>query len=981
MSRVAPARTVPELLGRRAATTPGAPALEMARGSTLSFEAWEARSNAAARGLAHAGVEPGAAVAMVFNSRGWIDLAVAYVAAQKVGATAVPLSPGLAIADITRVLTDCGAALVVTEASLGQMADATASCSLADLEAGQATAALDEVPAASDAELRYPVGALRPAQAQRWSHADILGLLGHGDPAVVSGPSQLWAAEPGVFVHAFPAGSRAAIAAFVASLDASRGPSVAMAGSGPFGIMDPHQLRSMISNQRPASVGMSGAAARALVDTAPDRVDDLSSLKLLVLTADPGLQVLDALSASFPDATTSVLSGAYFDDAACRRPTSMAGAVEAPVAGSQVGMVWYEQFTPGSFNLPPLTRRYQGPLDVSAMESALNEIMARHDALRATFSIIDGEPIQIFLPPAPFRLPVIDLGACPDAEAGNRLDDLIAEARNRPFDLSTGPLFAPTLVRLAPEDHVMIIRVHHSVFDDASVDPFRAELSALYTAFTSGQPSPLPPLRGSFADVCRQERPMVTGASPTAERSFWRGELAGAPATMELPIGDPDQPAGAPLRAADPVRVELGTDVAAAMRTLAHDERATVFMVALAAFAVVLGRYCEADDLVLSTLNARRHSRDDEAMIGCFATKIVLRLSLAGDPSFAEVIRRTRRAVMTAIAHKDMAFEAVVQDELGSRAAVHGLSARVSVKFQAAVTSVQRLSLPGLTISAVPATPPSPPPHFLSAATTAAQRPVPIWGAGLYEGTFLGLSLSEAGERLAMTAEGVFHPPAVRRLLGHVVDVATESVRSPKEPISKLVMSGEGRLERRRTADEAVDLDGFAVDPARIEAALADCPGLARVAIVVREDGDGRRRLVAYVVAASGSSAPALGQLRRHLWTKIPGYAWPAAMVTVDDLPEDVDPAQLPAPLDDRDDSRGPDAGEAVLSALWAEAGGAGDIEPSRNYWQSFSFLDAVTAARQCGIDAGVRMVTRNRTVEALAVDLAAQTGSDVGRP
>ncbi|MDQ3932455.1 MAG: AMP-binding protein, partial [Actinomycetota bacterium] len=164
------------------------------------------------------------------------------------------------------------------------------------------------------------------------------------------------------------------------------------------------------------------------------------------------------------------------------------------VAFSQEGMVWHERFAPGCQNLPGLARRYRGPLDVGALARALDEIVRRHGALRTNFEVRDGRLVQVVRAHRSRRLAVSDLSGLPPDEREEQVEWLVAEAGRRPFDLVTEALFEPTLVRLAEDDHVLIIRTHHSVFDDWSVGVFRRELAMLYSAYADGEASPLPEL-------------------------------------------------------------------------------------------------------------------------------------------------------------------------------------------------------------------------------------------------------------------------------------------------------------------------------------------------------------------------------------------------------------------------------------------------------------------------------------------------------
>ncbi|HEX3394735.1 MAG TPA: condensation domain-containing protein [Acidimicrobiales bacterium] len=469
----------------------------------------------------------------------------------------------------------------------------------------------------------------------------------------------------------------------------------------------------------------------------------------------------------------------------------------APVAFSQEGMLWQEQFVPGSQNLPPLVRRFRGPLRVDVLEAAIDEIVRRHEPLRSRFELRDGRPVQIVAPHRPVPLPVHDLSALAPAHRDAELASALAHA-GRPFDLVGGPLFAPALFRFTPDDHVVVFRVHHSVYDDWSVSVFRRELSALYAAFAAGEASPLAELTVGFAEFSRNQRRRLAGPVGAAQLAWWKSHLAGAPWCAQLPIDDPDRVEGSPQHSARPVTVELGAELHAGVRALARRRRATPFMAMLAAFEVLVHRYTGQDDLLMASVVANRNRPELEPMIGCFTKKILLRQDMAGDPTFAEVLDRTRVSVLGALPNQDLPFETVLQETLGAAAAEHGLAPYVGVMFQGVTPQVDEVVLPGLTTSGYDTSATTTRAHFaagddeapLDGGTDGADTGTPDhvrpWGDGLYAGTFLILSLVETPQAMSLVARGAFHRPAVERLLDSFVTLLADIVDGPERPISEL---------------------------------------------------------------------------------------------------------------------------------------------------------------------------------------------------
>ncbi len=670
------------------------------------------------------------------------------------------------------------------------------------------------------------------------------------------------------------------------------------------------------------------------------------------------------------------------------------GTETAPVAFSQEGMLWHEQFAPGSFNLPPLVRRYQGHLDVAALGRALDELARRHAPLRTTFDVVDGRPRQRIGVHRPRLLPVTDLRRLDPGRQRAEVGQVIADAAGRPFDLTKGPLFDPVLFELGEDDHVLVIRLHHLVFDDWAVDPFRRELAVLYSAYAARQEPRLPDISLEFGDFCRHQRRLLAGLAGSRELAYWRRELAGAPLTVDLGIEDPQRPRGSPHAAAGPLHQALSPALVQPLRAMARQQRTPLYMAMLAVFAVVAHGCTGQDDLLLASVVANRNTAELEPLIGCFTKKILLRLRLAGDPAFPELMGRVRSTVLGALAHQDLSFETVVQDALGGDAAVHGLVPDVSVMFQAETPRQAKLVLPGLTLSGYDTGKPARQPHFASGdegpsapsggTEDGGGADRPAWGAGLYGGTFLILSVLEDQDGVSLVARGVFHPPAVRRLLVRFEEVLAQAVAHPDGTLSTLAAAaGSGpppRSEGRSGPGPMVSLGGFMVELGRIRDVIASCPGVADAAVVVRKAGPGPERIVGCIVAdGDAGRVPTLAELRVRLWAELPGYAWPAELAVLAAVPRTadggVDVDALTAPEGSRhhvaQTVADATADEGLFSSLWSEVLGGGPVGVDANYWQRFSFVEVLRRARRSGADPTAEQVRRNRTVQTLSVDLA----------
>ncbi len=501
---------------------------------------------------------------------------------------------------------------------------------------------------------------------------------------------------------------------------------------------------------------------------------------------------------------------------------------------------------------------------------------------------------------------------------------------------------------------------------------FRRELSALYATFLGGGQPPLEELPVSFTDFARAQRRRLAGVEGARQLSYWKRRLHGAPLALQLPIGDPERPPGSPQPSAAPVAVELPPELHAGVRALARRQKATVFMTLLSAFQVLVHRWTGQSDLLLSSVVANRNRRELEGLIGCFSKKILLRLTASGDPTFSEVLAGAREVLLEALANQDLPFETVLQEALGNSAAEHGLVPYPVVMFQGVAPPPAEVALPGLTSSGFDTSATTRRLHFAAGDEEGLpDEPVP-WGAGLYSGTFLILSVVEEAGALSLSARGAFHHPAVEHLLASFRALLLDVVAHPDRRVSELDVPLPAFVERGDAG--AVELRGFTVDPGVIEAALANCPGVGDLALARREVA-GAERLVVYVVP--DGEPPSLTDLRVRLWCRLPGYAWPAAMVLVPQLPRrpggELDREALPPP-----DANPPVAGpaeEAALAAAWAEALGVERLTPGANYWQSFSFLEAAAGLSRAGLPLPPSHIARNRTLHALSVDLAAGRG------
>ncbi|HTQ80357.1 MAG TPA: condensation domain-containing protein, partial [Thermoanaerobaculia bacterium] len=314
---------------------------------------------------------------------------------------------------------------------------------------------------------------------------------------------------------------------------------------------------------------------------------------------------------------------------------------DPPLSFAQERLWFLDQLQPGNatYNIPAAFT-FKGALDVSALKRAWATILERHEALRTTFTLSEGRPVQRISPPAETTVPLIDLtGLAPPYRLAAAEDWTGREAR-RPFQLTRGPLARFLLFRLEPELHQVVLAMHHIVADGWSMGVLVQEIGSLYPAYRRGQDSPLPALTLQYADFALWQRQWMEGEALQAELDFWRERLRDAPTALALPTDRP-RPA-AQTTAGASLDFSLPPALAERLRGLSRRLGATLFMTLLAGFSELLRRWSGQADLTVGTPIANRTQPQTEELIGFFVNALVLRADLSGEPSFAELLSRTR---------------------------------------------------------------------------------------------------------------------------------------------------------------------------------------------------------------------------------------------------------------------------------------------------------------------------------------------------
>ena len=333
-----------------------------------------------------------------------------------------------------------------------------------------------------------------------------------------------------------------------------------------------------------------------------------------------------------------------------------------PLSFSQQRLWFLDRLEEGesaAYNIPG-AMTLLGALNRSALEQAFSEVVRRHEVLRTVFCEGEEGPVQVILPELKVALPVIDLTDFPEHERRAQLTRRLTEAAHEPFDLTTGPLLRAALYRLCEEEHSLFFNMHHIVSDGWSFGVFFRELGLLYAAFIENRPSPLPKLPIQYVDYAAWQRDWLRGEALQRQLDYWREQLAGAPAVLELPTDHPRPPVQ--RHRGGYVHFTITEETTSGLKKVDRRAGATPFMTLYAAFAVLLSRYSGQEEVVIgSPIAGRRHSAL-EPLIGFFVNMLALRANLTGDPGFLELLARVKSMTLEAYAHQDLPFEQLVEE-------------------------------------------------------------------------------------------------------------------------------------------------------------------------------------------------------------------------------------------------------------------------------------------------------------------------------
>jgi amino acid adenylation domain-containing protein len=438
----------------------------------------------------------------------------------------------------------------------------------------------------------------------------------------------------------------------------------------------------------------------------------------------------------------------------------------APLSFAQQRLWFLDQFEPQSilYNLPAALR-LKGQLNTEALGASLNEIVRRHESLRTTFNMAEERPVQVVHEPVAGNLTVNDLRQFPGDEREEIAARLMREEAEAPFDLTKGPLLRTELLRLAEDDHILLLTMHHIISDGWSIQVFIRELGFFYEGFCDGQKPGLADLSWQYTNFSVWQREWLQGNILIEQLGYWKQKLAGIPPVLELPLDRPRPPYKTFNGASVAFRVPK--KMAQEVVQLGRREGATLFMTLLSAFYVFLYRYTGQEDLVVGSPIANRNRREIEDLIGFFVNSLVMRAHVSSETTFRELLAKVREVSLEAFAHQDVPFEKLVEELQPERNLSHSPFFQVLFHLQNALT--EELCLPGLSV------------NVINSETKQAK----------YDLVLAAFEAEDGLKAVLNYNTDLFEPETVARMAKHFQRVLQAAVETPDQQISRLPMLSE----------------------------------------------------------------------------------------------------------------------------------------------------------------------------------------------
>ncbi|MFN6478154.1 non-ribosomal peptide synthetase [Nostoc sp. DedQUE07] len=404
--------------------------------------------------------------------------------------------------------------------------------------------------------------------------------------------------------------------------------------------------------------------------------------------------------------------------------------------------------------------KLHGQLNVVALEQSLNKIISRHEALRTNFDTINEQPVQVIADSLILSLPIIDLTDLPESEKAIACQQLATAETTRPFALANSPLIRASVLKLTEVEHVLLITIHHIVFDGWSMGVIMRELATIYSALSNNLSPELPELPIQYADFAIWQRQWLQAEILETQLDYWKQLLKNAPTLLELPTDRP-RPAIQTFRGAL-YSVELSNQLSQAVANFTRQEGATLFMTLFAAFATLLYRYTGSDDILVGTPIAKRDRLELEGLIGFLVNTLVLRTDLSGNPTFQQLLNRVRQLTLLTSAHPDLPFEELVKALQPQRDLSH--TPLFQVMFVLENAPMSEVEFTGLSVSPL-----------------ATERTIAKFDLTLFiKNTTSGLAT------VWQYNTDLFDAPTIERMAGHFVTLLESIVTNPQQQISQL---------------------------------------------------------------------------------------------------------------------------------------------------------------------------------------------------
>src|SRR6185503_6111067 len=421
--------------------------------------------------------------------------------------------------------------------------------------------------------------------------------------------------------------------------------------------------------------------------------------------------------------------------------------------------------------------RLPGSLDVKALENSINALVRRHESLRTSFSVIEGQPVQVIADQLVLELKVNDLRELPDSARDAEAHRLAALEAQKPFNLASGPLIRVELLKLTDHDHVLLLTLHHIIADGWSMDILFRELGILYNSYVSGQNPALPELKIQYADFACWQRQWLTGDVLEHQLQYWKNQLSAAPAVLDLPTDRP-RPAVQMFRGGV-YSFAIESEIVDKLKQLGEHHHVTLFMTMLAAFKTLLYRYTGQTDLVVGSPIANRTRPELEGLIGFFANTLVLRTDLSGDPTFVELLARIREVTLGAFTYQDMPFEKLVEELHPERSLKHNPLFQVVFTFQSIPTSQ---------------TPQTPPQH--DGSSTGETAPVAVGnGTAKFDLMMTVIDYGQSAHGFLEYSTDLFDESSITLMIQRFQTLLANIALHPDSPISQLEITSQAERQ------------------------------------------------------------------------------------------------------------------------------------------------------------------------------------------